>query len=82
MSDAQRLAQSLNVVSKKPQFSYQKARAAARGDGRVDWVATKARNADFNADVDGCESFVMLDGSICEWIPGRLGYAARLPSGD
>ena len=77
MSDARRLATSLNQLAKGPQFSHKKARAHARADQRVDWPATKARNADFNPDVDGCESFVMLDGSVCEWVPGRFAYAAR-----
>lgn len=77
MNDAQRLAGVLNVVSKAPQFSYKKARASARQDPRVDWDATKELNADFNADVDGCESFVMRDGSVCAWVPGRFAYAPR-----
>jgi hypothetical protein len=81
MNDAQKLAGTLNAISKAPQFSYKKARAAARGDDRVDWTATKARNADFNPDVDGCESFVMRDGSACEWNPGRFAYAPRAPGG-
>jgi hypothetical protein len=69
------------VLCKSPQFSYKKARAAARNDPHVDWPATKARNADFNAEVDGCESFAMLDGSICEWIPARFAYAPRSAGG-
>jgi hypothetical protein len=77
VNDAQKLANSLNQLSKAPQFSYKKARAHARGDQRVDWPATKARNEDFNPDVDGCESFVMLDGSVCEWMQARVGYSAR-----
>lgn len=77
MTDAQRLAQTLNAQTKHPQFSYAKARASARADGGVDWVATKAQNVDFNADVDGCESFVMKDKSVCEWQPGQYRYAAR-----
>jgi hypothetical protein len=77
MKDAQRLASALNAIAKSPQFSYQKARAAARQEPAVDWPATKSRNADFNAEVDGCESFVMRDGSVCEWVPGRFSYAAR-----
>lgn len=76
MSDAQKLATSLNQLGKGPQFSYKKARAHARSDQRVDWPATKARNEDFNPDVDGCETFVMLDGSVCAWVPGRFSYAA------
>jgi hypothetical protein len=74
---AQALTKALNAISKSPQFSYTKARAAARQDANVDWPATKAHNADFNPDVDGCESFVMRDRSICEWAPGRYVYVAR-----
>jgi hypothetical protein len=77
MNDAQKLAAELNQIGKGPQFSYKKARAHARGDQRVDWTATKALNADFNPDVDGCESFSMLDGSVCEWVPGRFSYMPR-----
>jgi hypothetical protein len=77
MSQAQTLARALNALAKSPQFSYTKARAAARADKNVDWARTKARNVDFNADVDGCESFVMADGSVCEWMPGSFTYAAR-----
>jgi hypothetical protein len=77
MTHAQTLAKALNALTKTPQFSYTKARAAARQDGNVDWARTKALNADFNAEVDGCESFVMRDGSVCEWLPGRYTYAAR-----
>ncbi len=77
MTQAQTLARSLNALTKSPQFSYTKARAAARQDGHVDWTKTKSRNADFNADVDGCETFVMADGSVCEWQPGSYTYAAR-----
>ena len=76
--EAQRLTQSLNAISKAPQFSYVKARAAARADGNVDWPATKALNEDFNPDVDGCETFVMRDGSRSEWQPARRSYVARL----
>jgi hypothetical protein len=74
MTDAQRLAGALNAMVKDPQFSYVKARAAARTDGHVNWPATKAHNEDFNADVDGCESFVMNDGSTCEWLSGQVKY--------
>ncbi|MEA2664215.1 MAG: hypothetical protein QOI11_1159 [Candidatus Eremiobacteraeota bacterium] len=80
MTHAQTLAKALNALTKMPQFSYSKARAAARQDGNVDWPRTKARNADFNPEVDGCESFVMRDGSLCEWLPGRYTYAARAAS--
>jgi hypothetical protein len=77
MNDAQRLAKALNALTKNPQFSYTKARAAARQEPAVDWDATKAMNSDFNPDVDGCESFVMRDRSVCEWQPGQYRYAAR-----
>ncbi len=77
MNDAQKLANALNALAKKPQFSYKTARATARKDERVDPAATKALNEDFNPDVDGCESFAMRDGSLCEWLPGRSAYAAR-----
>jgi len=77
MTDAQKLAAALNVSAKSAQFDYKKARAAARADDRVDWAGTKALNADFNPDVDGCESFVMRDGSVCAWVPGRFAYAPR-----
>lgn len=77
MTDAQRFAKTLNDLTKLPQFSYVKARAAARGEPAVDWPATKALNEDFNAEVDGCESFAMRDGSLCEWKPGQFKYAAR-----
>jgi len=76
MTQAQTLARALNALAKGPQFSYVKARAAARTDGNVDWPKTKALNEDFNADVDGCESFVMRDGSVCEWAPGKYVYVA------
>jgi hypothetical protein len=77
MTQAQALARALNAIVKSPQFSYTKARAAARQDGNVDWPKTKHRNADFNAEVDGCESFVMADGSLCEWQPAAFTYAAK-----
>jgi hypothetical protein len=77
MTQAQTLARALNAIAKSPQFSYQKARAAARQDPNVDTARTKALNADFNPDVDGCESFVMRDGSVCEWLSGKHTYAAR-----
>jgi hypothetical protein len=75
--DARRLAGALNTLAKNPQFSYTKARAAARNEAAVDWNATKAHNADFNAEVDGCESFVMKDGSVCAWMPGQFRYVAQ-----
>jgi hypothetical protein len=74
---AQGLARALNLLAKSSQFSYQKARAAARQDPGVDWPRTKALNDGFNAEVDGCESFVMRDGSRCEWVPGRYVYVAK-----
>ena len=77
MTQAQTLARNLNALTKSPQFSYVKARAAARQDGNVDWPATKAHNEDFNPDVDGCESFVMRDRSVCAWVAGRQSYVAR-----
>jgi hypothetical protein len=77
MTQAQTLARALNAIVKAPQFSYTKARAAARQDGNVDWPKTKLRNEDFNAEVDGCESFVMADGSLCEWLPAAFTYAAK-----
>lgn len=77
MSQARTLARALNVLTKSPQFSYVKARAAARQDPNVDWPGTKTHNADFNPEVDGCESFVMRDGSICEWMPATYTYNAR-----
>jgi hypothetical protein len=77
MDDAKRLAAALNALTKSPQFSNSKARAVARQEPRVDWPATKAHNADFNPDVDGFESFLMADGSTCEWAPGQFRYVAR-----
>jgi len=77
VTQAQTLAQALNVLAKSPQFSYTKARAAARQDANVDWPATKAANADFNPEVDGCESFVMRDGTVCAWTPAAFRYVAR-----
>lgn len=77
MTDAQRLAKALNTLTKNPQFSYVKARAAARQEPAVDWDATKRLNEDFNPDVDGCESFAMRDASVCEWQPGQYRYVAR-----
>lgn len=76
MTLAQTLAKALNPQAKNPQFNYSKARAAARKDGNVDWDRTKARNDGFNPEVDGCETFVMTDGSVCLWQPARFAYAA------
>lgn len=77
MTQAQTLVRALNALSKSSQFSNSKARAAARQDANVDWARTKAHNADFNADVDGCESFIMRDGSVAAWMPGRFTYVAQ-----
>jgi len=77
VTQAQSLARALNALTKSPQFSYVKARAAARQDGNIDWPRTKNRNEGFNPDVDGCESFVMRDGSVCEWMSGTYNYVAR-----
>jgi len=77
VKQAQSLANALNALTKAAQFSYVKARAAARQDANVDWTATRARNDDFNPDVDGCETFVMRDGSVCEWNPAGFRYVAR-----
>ncbi len=81
MSQAQTLAKALNLIAKSPQFSYTKARAAARQDPNVDTARTKAHNADFNPEVDGCESFVMRDGSVCEWLSAKNSYIARASGG-
>jgi hypothetical protein len=80
MNDAKRLAAALNALTKTAQFSNSKARAAARQEAAVDWVATKALNAEFNPDVDGFESFAMKDGSVCAWMAGQFRYAAQAGS--
>jgi hypothetical protein len=77
MNDAKRLAAALNLLTKGAQFSNGKVRAAARQEPAVNWPATKALNADFNPDVDGFESFVLNDGSVCAWMPGQFRYAAK-----
>jgi len=77
MAAAAALVKTLNVAAKSSQFNYSKARAAARQDPNVDWTKTKALNADFNAEVDGCETFVMNDGSKAEWSTGKQQYIAR-----
>ena len=77
MSQAQTLTKALNALASGTQFTYQKARSAARADGNVDWTRTKAANDDFNPEVDGCESFVMKDGSTAAWMPASQRYAAR-----
>jgi hypothetical protein len=77
VTQAQTLAKALNALAKGSQFNYSKARAAARKDGNVDWTKTKARNEDFNPEVDGCESFVMLDGSVADWSSASFSYTAR-----
>lgn len=77
MDDARRLASELNALVKSPQFSNSKARARARQEPAVNWPATKAHNADFNPDVDGFESFVMNDGTVCAWMSGQFRYVAQ-----
>jgi hypothetical protein len=77
VTQAQTLARALNALAKSSQFSYTKARAAARQDPNVDWPRTKALNEGFNPEVDGCETFALRDGSTCEWISGTFTYAAR-----
>ena len=77
MTQAQTLARALNALAKSPQFNYSKARASARQDGNVNWPATKGRNEDFNAEVDGCETFVMNDGSVCEWSSASFTYTPK-----
>jgi hypothetical protein len=77
MTLAQSLAKAMNPLAKSPQFNHSKARAAARKDGNVDWAATKQRNDDFNPDVDGCETFVMTDGSVCEWSTPTSSYIPK-----
>ncbi len=77
MTQAQELTKTLNAQAKSPQFNYSKARAAARKSADVDWNATKSRNDGFNPEVDGCESFVMNDGSVCEWSSARNAYTAK-----
>jgi hypothetical protein len=74
---AQTLVAALNAIAKKPQFDHSKARATARKDANVDWARTKAENEDFNAEVDGCPTFVMNDGSTAHWNNGRATYAAK-----
>jgi hypothetical protein len=77
MAAATALVKALNIAAKSSQFNYSKARAAARQDPNVDWTKTKALNADFNAEVDGCETFIMNDGSKAEWSTGKQQYTAR-----
>ena len=77
MTQAQTLARALNALAKSPQFNHSKARASARQDGNVNWAATKGRNEDFNPEVDGCESFVMRDGSICTWSSPSNSYVPK-----
>jgi hypothetical protein len=77
VSQAQTLVKTLNALAKSSQFSNSKALATARKDGNVDWTKTKARNDGFNAEVDGCETFVMQDGSVCEWASAKFAYVAR-----
>lgn len=75
--DARRLVTALNGIVNERQFSNSKARGAARQDPAVNWSATKKFNEDFNPEVDGFESFVMNDGSICAWKAGQFRYAAE-----
>ncbi|GAC1396801.1 MAG: hypothetical protein NVS2B8_13620 [Vulcanimicrobiaceae bacterium] len=77
MTDARTLVTALNALAKKPQFSNSKALATARKDPKVDWTHTRVRNDDFNPDVDGCQSFVMLDGSVAVWSPTSGTYVAK-----
>ena len=76
-TQAQTLARALTAHAKSPQFNYSKARAGARTDGNVNWSATKAHNDGFNPEVDGCETFVMNDGSVCEWHSTSNSYLAK-----
>ena len=78
MTQAQTLAKALNPLAKNPQFNYSKARAAARADGNVNWPATKEFNGDFNPEVDGCETFVMTDGSLCIWSTPSSSYIPKV----
>jgi hypothetical protein len=77
MEQAKKLAATLNLLVKERQFSNSKARGAARQDPAVNWSATKELNEDFNPEVDGFESFVMNDGSLCAWQSGQFRYAAQ-----
>jgi hypothetical protein len=77
MTQAQTIARALNALAKSPQFNHSKARATARQDGNVDWAATKGRNEDFNPEVDGCETFVMNDGSVAEWSSVAFAYTPK-----
>jgi hypothetical protein len=77
MTQAQTLVKALNAHTKSGNFTYTKARATARQDPNVDWNATKARNDGFNPEVDGCEDFVMRDGSICTWSSPSNSYVAK-----
>jgi hypothetical protein len=76
-TQAQTLARALNIHAKSPQFNYSKARAGARTDGNVNWAVTKLRNDGFNPEVDGCETFVMNDGSVCEWSSPSNSYTPK-----
>ncbi len=76
MTQAQTLAKALNPLAKSAQFNYSKARATARRTA-TSIGTTKARNDDFNAEVDGCETFVMLDGSVCEWSTPSSSYLPK-----
>jgi hypothetical protein len=76
-TQAQTLANALNAHAKSPQFNDSKARAGARTDGHVDWAKTKLVNDGFNPEVDGCSTFVMLDGSVCAWHTPTNRYTAK-----
>jgi hypothetical protein len=80
MNDAKRLAAALNILAKGPQFSVSKVRGAARQEPALNWPATKTLNEDFNPDVDGFESFVMNDGSVCAWMAGQFRFVAQAGS--
>ncbi len=78
MDDARRLAAALNAAVNDRQFSNSKARGVARQEPAVNWPATKRLNEDFNSEVDGFESFVLNDGSVCAWKSGQFRYVAEL----
>lgn len=77
MDDARRLAAALNAAVNDRQFSNSKARGVARQEPAVNWPATKRLNEDFNSEVDGFESFVLNDGSVCSWKSGQFRYVAE-----
>ena len=68
LSDERRLAASLAAL------------ASAAIDGLVREalvVDVAAGNEDFNPEVDGCETFVMNDGSVCEWSSPASSYTPK-----